>query len=420
LSVGRLIVEKKDCVMSGKTLGVPVLGTSSDVIGVLEVFKPRANDFSERDVSILRVFATFAGMAFEHAGAPPAPAPSAAVDELEQAMSRDMTPEERQGYAIPEKLKLNDEQIATLSSMNCFSPDFRGLTHFKELFHFFDHFHFLEKFHITAERFYKFIYRISSKYTHTFYHNFTHACDVTQCIFFQVTVGKVGSQYEDWELFALFVAAICHDTNHRGLNNVYNVKAETPLGILFKDMSVMEMWHISQSIPDVDADDINLFGFFEPARQVQLWRLFTQLILATDMAHHFELVKKAGAALDENKFDFTNPEFRLLGLQLLLKVGDISNVSRPFPLAEKWCEILDNEFFHQGDLEKKSSFGLTSPLDDRDNSNRPKSQASFYKLICLPIYQTVARLYPPLQVNVYSINSNLAEWQKRIAAGKTQ
>ena len=37
-------------------------------------------------------------------------------------------------------------------------------------------------------------------------------------------------------MFTMLVAAVCHDW----FTNVYNEKTETPLGILFKNQSVME------------------------------------------------------------------------------------------------------------------------------------------------------------------------------------
>jgi hypothetical protein len=98
-----------------------------------------------------------------------------------------------------------------------------------------------------------------------------------------------------------------------------------------------------------------------------------------------------------------------------MKVGDISNVSRPFELADRWCDILNEEFFHQGDLEKSSGIGLTSPLNDRESSNKPKSQIGFYNFICLPLYTVVAKLYTPLQVQVDQVKANLEQW-KTLAA----
>ena len=106
-----------------------------------------------------------------------------------------------------------------------------------------------------------------------------------------------------------------------------------------------------------------------------------------------------------------NPEHRLLSMQLLLKVADISNVSRPFKLADKWCDILCEEFFRQGDNELANGLELSSPLNDRNNQDKPKGQIGFYNFVCLPLYQVVARVFPPLEVNLLSVKSNLDVWK---------
>jgi hypothetical protein len=209
-------------------------------------------------------------------------------------------------------------------------------------------------------------------------------------------------------------AALCHDTNHSGLNNQFNLKAETPLGILYKESSVMEMHHVSESIPVISRNDIDLFRAFDHQGKIKAWKLFIHIILATDMAKHFDLVKRAQAAVDAKNFNFATDEQRLLGLELLIKVGDISNVARPFEIADKWCDILNEEFFHQGDLEKETGIGFTAPLNDRANANKPKSQVGFYTFVCIPLYTVIAGIYPPIGVLLESVKDNLAKW-KRLA-----
>jgi hypothetical protein len=217
--------------------------------------------------------------------------------------------------------------------------------------------------------------------------------------------------YEPWEILTLMVAVICHDTNHHGLNNTFNLQAETPLGILFKGQSVMEMHHLTESIPILSRPDIDLFKALEPADRKKVWRLFIPIVLATDMARHGELLKSTQTLLDEESFDFTNEQHRLLGLEILIKVADVSNVSRPFEIADKWCDILNVEFFHQGDLEKEEGIGLTSPLNDRTSANKPKSQIGFYTFVCIPLYTILSRLYPPLVVQLEAVQSNLEQWK---------
>ncbi|OHT11468.1 3'5'-cyclic nucleotide phosphodiesterase family protein [Tritrichomonas foetus] len=388
-------------------LVTPIQRANGELIGVVEMVN-KTGDFVNKDIKTAQAFGTFAAIALENNRLKDL----AHYGDCEIEINKWVGESEKNTYDIPKNLTLTEQQIQKVSRLNCFAVEFKGIDHFKELFYFYHLFDILRTFKITNEAFFRFIFTISGTYNPVPYHNWTHACDVTQYITYEIKTAGLENMYTKFELFGILTAAVCHDANHEGFNNIYNVKAETPFGILYKDQSVMEMHHITVAIPIITRDDINLFHALSSDETKKMWNLFVSLILATDMAHHFELVKKAQAILDENdgKIDFEVPENRLLSMQLILKVGDISNVSRPFEIADKWCDILNNEFFRQGDLEKKS-IGLTSPLNDRDNSDKPKSQIGFYNFICIPLYNAVAKMFTELTVNVESLKSNLETWK---------
>jgi hypothetical protein len=134
------------------------------------------------------------------------------------------------------------------------------------------------------------------------------------------------------------------------------------------------------------------------------------------MAKHFGFLKEANAKMDAGPFDMSDAADRLMIMQLVLKCGDVSNVSRPFDLADKWCDVLCEEFFRQGDLEMAQGMEYTSPLNDREHLDKPKSQIGFYTFVCLPLYQTCSRALPPLEVNCDQIKSNLGVWKAAAAA----
>ena len=392
-------------------IATPVLSTDGKLLGVVEMLNKKTGPFVQKDLQMVTAFSTFASVVLETARLKDI----AELGDVEIEMNKWISETEKKDTKeIPANLVLTDDQKQKVQSLNFFSVEFKGINHFKELFFLFNKFHVLDTYKVSNEQFFRFIFVISSTYNQVPYHNWTHACDVTEYVSYEVITGELDKVFTQFELFGLLTAAVCHDANHEGLNNVYNVKAETPFGILFKDQSVMEMHHITVAIPIITRDDINLFQALSPEETKKMWNLFIKLILATDMAHHFELVKKAQSLCDENQWNIEDADNRVLALQLLLKVADISNVSRPFDIADKWCDILNNEFFRQGDLEKAQGIGLTSPLNDRENANKPKSQIGFYNFICLPLYGVLARIFPPLQVNADSVKSNLEVWKSMV------
>ena len=388
-------------------LAYPVLSGTNELIGVVEIVNKENDDFNSKDLEIVQSFAMFSAVAIENNRLKDV----ATNGSAEIEMSKWVTEAEKQICGVtPNKLKLTDDQQKVVTSLNFFSPDFKGINHIKELYFLFNKFGILQEFKISNELFFRFIYKIRSTYNNVPYHNWMHACDVTEYVSYELVTSGVDKVLKPLELFAILLACVCHDANHEGLNNIYNIKAQTPFGLLFKDTSVMETHHITVSIDILSDDSTNILHALNEEQLKRMWQMFIALVLSTDMAKHFEMIKTTSAALDAGTFTLDNEDNRLTAMCLLLKVGDISNVSRPFPIADKWCDILNVEFFRQGDLEKSNGIGLTSPLNDREHPDKPKSQIGFYNFVCLPLYNLVARVFPPLIVNADSVRSNLAVW----------
>ena len=115
-----------------------------------------------------------------------------------------------------------------------------------------------------------------------------------------------------------------------------------------------------------------------------------QCVLATDMAKHSEKVARlmnfvesheiangenAGAVLNEEnemrKFD--SQQFML---NVCLHAADLSPNAKRFEQTRRWCHLLNEEFWNQGDLEKKQGLPVSS-FCDRDTVDVPKSQIGF-------------------------------------------
>ena len=386
-------------------IAIPLMTSDSRLLGVMEL--TCAWKIMNEDVKLLDCFSVFAAVSLEKSELKEI----ATKGLVESNIKHWIAQNERQAYTIPEKLKLTEEQEKAVFSINFDAPLFDGRGHFKVLWAIFDSFHLLEKFQITNEKFFRFLTEISETYKKVPYHNWRHAVDVTQFVQYEIKLVGLQEKLKANELFGLVVAAICHDANHDGFTNVYNEKAETPLGILFKNQSVMETHHCSIAIGVISKEECNIFATLDSAEYKAMWAMIIRLILSTDMAKHFDFLKKVNATLDEHPLNMEDAEDRFTSMDLVLKCADISNVSRPFEMANKWCDVLCEEFFRQGDLEQTNGMEYTSPLNDRAHLDKPKSQIGFYTFVCLPLYEAAARAMPALQVNVDQVKSNLAVWK---------
>jgi hypothetical protein len=211
---------------------------------------------------------------------------------------------------------------------------------------------------------------------------------------------------------AALLAALCHDTDHDGFTTVANARAQTPLGILFKNQSVVEIHHCSVAINIISKDENNILSSLNPSDSRQIWSLIISLILATDMGKHFVLLEEFLGRVRGRAFSRANPQDRVMLLCMLMKCADLAPVVRPFDLASKWAEFVGLEFFKQGDLERASGMNYTSIVGDREHLDKAKSQMGFYISVCRPLFVGVASIMPSMEGSVKQLNANINQWQE--------
>ena len=384
---------------------IPFFSSDQTPLGIIEL--ESSTKILTEDIKLLDCFAVFAAVSIERSQL----MDLATLGQGEMELKQWVNEEERMLVdVIPHRLLISDDKIWTVDFD---AQAWDGAGHIKVLFAIFHRFGILPEYKINNEKLFRFITEIRDTYNKVPYHNWRHAVDVTQFVVHEIICSDYEKVLNKFEIFSLIVSSICHDANHDGFSNVYNVKAETPLGILYKNQSVMETHHCQTSIGVISKEECNIFSALSSEEYSRMWTTIIRLILATDMAKHFDLLKTFNGLFDAGEFTMENPEHRTLVMQMLLKCGDISNVSRPFELADKWCDVLCEEFFRQGDLENAQGMEYTSPLNDRSHLDKPKSQIGFYTFVCLPLFQSLAKAIPALECNVQQVESNLAIWKAR-------
>jgi 3',5'-cyclic-nucleotide phosphodiesterase len=186
------------------------------------------------------------------------------------------------------------------------------------------------------------------------YHNFRHAVDVLQSLFyFIVQIGTLppyphksappphsnhkspmAKLLQPFDALTLLISAIGHDVGHPGVNNMFLVKLNAPLAQLYNDQSVLEAFHC--------AAYSQILRRHWPAAfdDKALRRLMISSILATDMGVHPEYMQQLGHLQEKihesQTTDGWSPKdldvYRVLVCGLLIKCADISNVvCFPFP-----------------------------------------------------------------------------------------
>ena len=79
---------------------------------------------------------------------------------------------------------------------------------------------------------------------------------------------------------------------------------------------------------------------------------------------------------------YTGDFLYLQVLQNMVHCADLSNPTKPLELYRHWVDLIMEEFFRQGDLERESNMDI-SPMCDRHNATIEKSQVITY--LCLTL-----------------------------------
>ncbi|EMP31467.1 High affinity cGMP-specific 3',5'-cyclic phosphodiesterase 9A [Chelonia mydas] len=232
---------------------------------------------------------------------------------------------------------------------------------------------------------------IHDNYRNNPFHNFRHCFCVTQMMYSMISLCNLQEKFPQIDILILMTAAVCHDLDHPGYNNTYQINARTELAVRYNDISPLENHHCAVAFQIIAQPECNIFS---NATQEQFKRIrqgIITLILATDMARHAEILDSFKEKMDN--FDYSNEEHVTCLKMVLIKCCDISNEVRPMEVAEPWVDCLLEEYFMQSDREKSEGLPV-APFMDRDKVTKPTAQIGFLKFVLIPMFETVTKLFP--------------------------
>ncbi|XP_017760267.1 PREDICTED: uncharacterized protein LOC108550878 isoform X1 [Eufriesea mexicana] len=251
------------------------------------------------------------------------------------------------------------------------------------------------------------------------YHNSIHATDVTQAMHCFLQEEKIRTHLTNLEIMASLIAAVTHDLDHPGVNQPFLVATSNHLAALYQNTSVLENHHWRSAIGCLLESGVSdqLPAHVRP----ELQRHISSLILATDITRQQEFLIRFKHYLDENLLEMRRADDRHFILQIALKCADISNPCRPWDISQKWSHKVCEEFFRQGDYERRLNLPVT-PLCDRHTTSIPKIQIGFIKFVVTPLYEEWHRfLGDGLSVSLMEhLRANQKKWEALILQETTK
>ncbi|XP_055865772.1 high affinity cGMP-specific 3',5'-cyclic phosphodiesterase 9A-like isoform X8 [Biomphalaria glabrata] len=249
----------------------------------------------------------------------------------------------------------------------------------------------VEEFNINPIVLKRWLLCVQENYRNNPFHNFRHCFCVTQMMYGMIHLCKLWERMTTEDLGILLTAAVCHDLDHPGYNNTYQINARTELAIRYNDISPLENHHCAVAFQILSNPETNIFAYVDKDTFKRIRAGITMLILATDMARHAEIMESFKEKLAAG-FDDKNKEHLDTLKMVLIKCCDISNEVRPMEVSEPWVDCLLEEYFNQSDREKIEGLPV-APFMDRDKVTKPTAQIGFIKFVLIPMFETVARVF---------------------------
>nr|CAH7742970.1 unnamed protein product [Callosobruchus chinensis] len=256
----------------------------------------------------------------------------------------------------------------------------------------------VQQFHIPYEVLCRWILSVKKNYRPVKYHNWRHALNVAQTMFAMFKTGKMERFMSDLEILGLLVACLCHDLDHRGTNNAFQMKTDSPLAVLYST-STMEHHHFDQCVMILNTDTNNIFQALSPDDYRTVMKMVENAILSTDLAMYFKKKNKFLELIDNGEFDWQSEDKKELLSGMMMTACDVSAIAKPWEVQHKIAKLVADEFFEQGDLEKIQL------------KEQPIMQVGFIDVICLPLYRVLSDTFPWMRPLYLGTLENRKHWQ---------
>uniref|UniRef100_A0A670HXN6 Phosphodiesterase n=1 Tax=Podarcis muralis TaxID=64176 RepID=A0A670HXN6_PODMU len=281
----------------------------------------------------------------------------------------------------------------------------------------------VEKFKVPAEVLTRWMYTVRKGYRDITYHNWRHGFNVGQTMFTLLMTGRIKKYYTDLEAFAMVSAAFCHDIDHRGTNNLYQMKSASPLARLHGS-SILERHHLEYSKTLLQDESLNIFQNLNKRQYETVLHLFEVAIIATDLALYFkkrtmfqkivDAIEKMEKEEEAIKYISMDPTKKEVIMAMMMTGCDLSAITKPWEVQSKVAIMVANEFWEQGDLERTVLQQQPIPMMDRNKGEElPKLQVGFIDFVCTFVYKEFSRFHKEITPMFDGLQNNRVEWKSR-------
>lgn len=250
------------------------------------------------------------------------------------------------------------------------------------------------------------------------FHNFLHCFTVMHSVYMLLVSTPAKSCFTPSDILALLIGALCHDVDHTGRGNAFEINKGTHLALLYHDKSVLEQHHAAVAFFTMQRSDCNIFGNIDPDTRKRVRQLMIAAILDTDMASHFRIIpemKSRFADLPNSPFGSRDNDTKSFG-GFLLHCSDLGHPAKEFSLCSRWSQLVCQEFTAQHLEEVELGLPITEFMKDLDKpAVYYKNEINFLNFVILPLWKcSVGWLGTSVTHCVENIEANMSIMQSKL------
>lgn len=280
--------------------------------------------------------------------------------------------------------------------------------------HMMDSYGLVERFDLSLDTLRTFFIAVHNNYhKNNAFHNYKHAWGTLHLTF--IILKKGADEFlTSVDILALLIAAICHDLDHPGNYNAFEVATRSALAVTYSDDTVLERHHCSTALKLLDEYDFT--SAMPKNDKIRLRKVITASIMATDMSQHFTLVAQLTShSLREIAFRKKESDERTILTRLVLHAADIGAQTQSRELALQWTDRCLDEFSSQGTKERLLGLELTPFMQGLDDElTRMQLQVGFVGGIVIPLWSALAACFPNLDYAVNQAISNKTHYADKV------
>mmetsp|Transcript_31696 Transcript_31696/g.48538 ORF Transcript_31696/g.48538 Transcript_31696/m.48538 type:complete len:166 (-) Transcript_31696:6-503(-) len=145
------------------------------------------------------------------------------------------------------------------------------------------------------------------------------------------------------------------------------------------------------------------------------------MILSTDLGNHFDLIMAFKGRMSTKKFPEDTSEDKQMLLNMCIYASDHAHPCKNGIMYFKWMAYEMEEYYQQGDIEKKMNFDVT-PFYDRTTCNPFRYQEGYIEVVVDPLMTAWTDFLPAIckqEVIMKGLDENKKLIQQKVDETKT-